>query len=161
MAAVVNVLILVLKSLVALLLLFMAVLTGADVVGRYGFNRPVLGTDEMIAASMALLIFGALPLVTLQHGQISVDIGANMFHGAAKRMQHLVVSLLSAVIMAFMALQLWALAGKTILNSDHSSMLHIPFGPLVYVMAVMSALTAFITLCLAVFPPPPPPARTE
>lgn len=153
MKAVTEFLVLSLKSSMALLLLFMALLTGADVIGRYGFNRPISGTDEMIAASMALLIFGSLPLVTLQNGQITVDIGAGLLRGGAKRVQYVLVNIFGTVVLGFLALQLWRLAGKAMHNSDYSSMLHIPFGPIIYMMATMSALTCWISLCLAVLPP--------
>jgi TRAP-type transport system small permease protein len=143
---------LVLRILLAGLLFLMAVLTGADVIGRYIFNSPISGTDEMIAAAMALLIFGSLPLVVLYNEQITVDITSGLFRGRAKRVQVFVADLIGVIVLGFLAMQLFVLAGKMTRNGDHSTFLYLPFGTLAYVLAAMSALAAVFSLALAFSP---------
>ena len=144
----------ILSGVVAIALLLMALLTATDVIGRYIFNSPVSGTDELIAAGMAVLIFGSLPLVAWRGEQITVDIFTGLFRGAAKRVQTVVVNIVGAVVLGYLALQLYALAGKMVRNADYSSLLHLPYAPLAYVMAALTAIAAAITLVLAFLPPP-------
>jgi TRAP-type C4-dicarboxylate transport system permease small subunit len=145
-------LLLILRTLLASLLFLMAALTGADVIGRYVLNSPISGTDELIAAAMALLIFGGLPLVVLHNEQITVDITSGLFRGHAKRIQVFIVDLIGAVALGFLAVQLLVLAGKMMRNGDHSTFLYLPFGTLAYVLALMSALAAVFSLALAFYP---------
>ena len=75
--------------------------------------------------------------IVLTHGGRTVEIFIGAF---------------GAVVLGFLAFQLFILAAKMMRNSDYSSMLHFPYGPLVYVMAGMSAVAALVTLVLAFCP---------
>ena len=141
-----------LQLIVAVVLFLMMLLTGIDVIGRYVFNRPVGGADELIAAGMALLIACSLPLVTARQEQITVDVMTGLFRGAARRLQVRVVNLIGAVVLLAFGYQLYLLAGKMVRLGDHSSMMHVPHGPLAYTMSIMAVLSALVTLVLALSP---------
>ena len=63
-----------LAGLSALSLLMLLVLTCVDVVGRYVFNKPVLGATEIEDAMMGVMIFGALPMASWNQAHITIDI---------------------------------------------------------------------------------------
>ena len=148
MANVAGWLLLGLKATIAIVLFAIMLLTGIDVVGRYIFSRPVGGADEIIAAGMAILIFGSLPLVALRSEQITIDSAAGMLRGALRQAQVWLVGLTGAVVLAFLAYRLYALAEKMSRSGEHSSALHISHGMLAYLLAVMAATAAVVTLGL-------------
>ena len=137
-----------LEALIALVLFAIMVLTGVDVVGRYVFSRPVAGADELIAAGMALLIFASLPLVTLRSEQITIDSAVGLLSARAKAIQSRLVNLVGAVVLGYLAWRLLGMAEKMTRTGEHSSLLHISYGMLSYVLAAMAALSALVTLSL-------------
>src|SRR5690606_33147352 len=61
-------------ALIAGAVLFLLMLaTFADVVGRYFFNHTLLGTYELTKLSLALVIFSAMPWVTLNSEHVEID----------------------------------------------------------------------------------------
>jgi TRAP-type C4-dicarboxylate transport system permease small subunit len=50
-----------------------ALLTGTDVVGRYFFNRPVQGTNDLIEVLMSILFACGIAVTTALDDHISVD----------------------------------------------------------------------------------------
>lgn len=137
-----------LEALIALVLFAIMVLTGVDVVGRYVFNRPVAGADELIAAGMALLIFASLPIVTLKSEQITIDTAVGLLSGPAKEIQSRLANLVGAVVLGYLAWRLFGMGEKMVRTGEHSSLLHIPYGVLSYVLAAMAAVSALVTLSL-------------
>ncbi|MEL6933339.1 MAG: TRAP transporter small permease subunit [Pseudomonadota bacterium] len=61
-------------ALSALCLLVLMCLTVAEVIGRYGFNAPIFGRQDIAQILLALSIFMAFPVVTLRGEQIDVDL---------------------------------------------------------------------------------------
>jgi TRAP-type transport system small permease protein len=137
-----------LELVIAVVLFAIMVLTGADVIGRYVFSRPIGGTDELIAAGMAILIFGSLPIVALRNEHITIDTVTGLMRGAVKEIQARLVNLVSALALAFLAYRLLAIAEKMSRTGEHSSLLHIPHGALAYVLAAMAGISAVVTLAL-------------
>jgi TRAP-type C4-dicarboxylate transport system permease small subunit len=137
-----------LELVIAVVLFAIMVLTGVDVVGRYVFSRPISGADELIGAGMAILIFGSLPLVALRDEQITIDTVSGLMRGAVKAIQARLVHLASALILGYLAYRLFAIGEKMARTGEHSSLLHIPHGVLAYVLAVMAAISALVTLVL-------------
>jgi TRAP-type C4-dicarboxylate transport system permease small subunit len=138
----------VLKTAIAAVLFAIMVLTGVDVVGRYLFARPVSGADELIAAGMALLIFGSLPIVALRHEHINIDTAVSLLKGWQRDLQRRLVDLIGATVLAYLAWRLLALAQKMSAVGERSSLLHIPHGALAYALAVMAGVSALVTLVL-------------
>ena len=143
---------LLLKAAIAIVLFAIMVLTGFDVIGRYVFSRPVGGADEMIAVGMAIVIFGSLPMVALRSEQITIDTAAGMLKGRARDLQARLVNLVGAVVLGYLAWRLLALALKFSRTSEHSSLLHIPYDVVSYMLATMAAFSALVTLFLVLRP---------
>lgn len=79
--------------------LFMLMLaTFADVVGRYFFNRPLLGTYELTQLALALTIFSAMPWVTLNSGHVEIDFVYTRLSPRWQKVNRVCVDLLVIVI---------------------------------------------------------------
>jgi len=74
----------ILSNLGSVALLAMMAITVIDVVGRYVFNKPVLGAFELTEFLVLILIFSFLAYTQAQKRHISVEIIADML---PKRMQ--------------------------------------------------------------------------
>ena len=139
---------LVLEVAVGAAMFALMAMTGVDVVGRYLFNRPVLGTDEIVAYGMAVIIFGGLPLATLRGEQITADFAAGWLRNVARGLFSRFSSLFAAVTLGFLAWRLLILAGKQLDKGDGSTLLQLPYAPLGYFMALMAAVSALASLWL-------------
>jgi len=131
-------------------------LTGVDVVGRYVFNRPVLGTDEIVAYGMAVIIFGGLPLATLRGEQITADFAAGWLRNVARGLFFRFSNLFAAAALGFLAWRLLILAGKQLDKGDGSTLLQLPYAPLGYFMCLMAAVSAIASVWLAFSRATPP-----
>ncbi|MEM8952502.1 MAG: TRAP transporter small permease subunit, partial [Pseudomonadota bacterium] len=57
-------------------------LTVVEVIGRYLFNAPIFGRQDIAQILLASSIFFAFPIVTLKGDQIAVDLLDRMFSSA-------------------------------------------------------------------------------
>lgn len=84
-------------------LAFMMFLGAADVIGRYVFNRPIMGTLEMsevFLASMTMLGLGGTQLIK---AHISVDLFTRRMSKRAKAVTYFITTLISLIIFAMIA----------------------------------------------------------
>lgn len=97
-------------------LLIMMVLTFVDVVGRYGFNKSIFGTSEMIEVLMVVVIFAGVAFVTVGDQHIKVDIFADWIGRKAPNLHRWSVHIFSLIIYAGLSYEL----GRHALDSFHS-----------------------------------------
>lgn len=107
----------VLAVLAGIALLIMMVLTFVDVIGRYGFNKSIFGTSEIIEALMVVVIFAGVAFVTTSDKHIKVDIFAPWIERYAPNLQRWVVHIFSLIVYAGLTYEL----GHHMLGSFHSS----------------------------------------
>lgn len=123
------------QRVAALFLLTMAVLTGVDVVGRAAFNRPLFGTEEMVALLGVLVVGLSLPYTHSQGSHIGVEIVVSRLPRRIRRRVALVTESLSTVLFAVVAWRM-ALYGWTRQQSGVVSMnLELPEHLVVYALA--------------------------
>jgi TRAP-type C4-dicarboxylate transport system permease small subunit len=122
----------------------MMTLTFVDVVARYVFNRPLRGGFEITELLLLVLIFAGLPLVSHADEHVTMDfidrIAGSRITAIVKRAVHLIV----AAIFFLLTWLVWLRAERVSSYSDATDVLRIAYGPFVYFMAVMIALTAFL-----------------
>jgi TRAP-type transport system small permease protein len=126
------------------ILFAMMCLTFVDVVARYIFNRPIRGAFEVTELMLLVLIFAGLPLVSHADEHVTMDFIDRWLRGRAARRLQRSVHLLVAALMFFMTWQVWIKAGRISGYGDATDVLRILYGPFVYFMAVMIALTGVI-----------------
>ena len=130
----------------AVLMLCLMLLTCADVVGRYFFNKPMTGGFELTEVLLAALIFAGLPLVTLRGDHITVDLFDPVTPDWLFRIQHALASLIGAACTGCLSWRLWLRADALDRAGETTSQLHFKLAWLTYAMAVLMALTAVALL---------------
>jgi len=68
----------------AAVLFLMMIITAVDVVGRYVLNQPLPGGFEMTEMALAVLIYAALPLVSMRREHIVIDTLDSLMSPAVK-----------------------------------------------------------------------------
>ena len=133
-----------LNVFVATILFTLMVLRCVDVVGRYGFNRPVPGASELTGLGLALLIFGALPIITAHSEHVSVGLLEAIIGRHSQRLERTVLLVTSLLALSLMSWRLWVKAGTLAAYGDFTSYLNIPVAPFAYFMSAMSALAVVV-----------------
>ena len=128
------------------LLMLLMLLTAVDVVGRYVFNRPLPGGFEMTELTLLVLIFAGLPLVSHADEHVTMDFIDRLVSPGARVLLERAVHAVSAALFGFTAWLVWLKADRIWEYRDATDVLRIVYGPFVYFMAVMIALTALVHL---------------
>jgi TRAP-type C4-dicarboxylate transport system permease small subunit len=137
---------LLLNLFVALVLFALMLLRCVDVVGRYGFNAPVPGASELTGLGLALLIFGALPIITAHSAHVSVGLLEAIVGRRSRLLERTMLLVTSLLALALMAWRLWTKANTLASYGDYTSYLNVPLAPFAYFMSVMSALAVVVVL---------------
>jgi TRAP-type C4-dicarboxylate transport system permease small subunit len=124
----------------------MMLLTFVDVVGRYVLNRPVRGGFEITELALLVLIFAGLPLVSRADEHVTMDFIDRLLGPRARDLLVRAVHGACAAIMFLLTWLMWLKADRIWAYRDATDVLRIWYGPFVYFMAVMIALTGVIHL---------------
>lgn len=130
----------------SILLLCLMLMTFADVVARYLFNRPIRGAFEVTELLLLVLIFAGLPLVSHADEHVTMDFIDRMLPAPALAALVRLVHALVAAIFFFLAWQVLIKAGRISGYGDTTDVLRIAVGPFVYFMAAMIFLTGLVHL---------------
>lgn len=133
----------------ALALFTTMVLTFFDVGGRKLFSQSIPGSLELTEMLMVLVIFSALPLVSLRGEHVVFNSLDGMLGPLARRVQRALVNVLCAAALLGMAWLMWGAAGDMARAGETSAQLRIPRYPFIYAMALLCALTGVAHLALA------------
>jgi TRAP-type C4-dicarboxylate transport system permease small subunit len=128
------------------ILLAMMLLTFVDVVARYLFNRPVRGAFEVTELLLLVLIFAGLPLVSFAGEHALMDFVDRLLGRRAQRLVEAAVDVVAAALMFGLVWLLWLKADRIWAYRDATDVLRIPYGPFVYLMALMVGLTGLVHL---------------
>jgi len=135
----------VLLGVAASVILFgMMALTFVDVVARYVFSRPIRGAFEVTELMLLVLIFAGLPLVSFADEHALMDFIDRLLGPRARRGLQAAVQALCAASMLGLAWLMWLKAGRISAYRDATDVLRILYGPFVYFMTAMIALTGVI-----------------
>ena len=116
------------------------VLTFCDVIGRYFFNAPIVGTVEVTELLMGMMVYLGVGLTTQSRGHIRVDIVINLFPPRLRALLDVITSSLSILLVVLMCLHIWLKAGIIIDKNDLTQVWEWPVWPAAYIMAVASLL---------------------
>jgi len=128
-------------------------ITSADVVGRYGFNTPIIGANELLELSMA--VFGGFAIVhtTTRRGHISVDLFFVMFPRRLQTAIYVFGCLLGSLVWGVVAYRVLVLGKQSVMNRMSSTILNIPIGYFEFILAFALVLFSLILLIQAFFLP--------
>ncbi|OXY82959.1 TRAP transporter small permease [Oceanimonas doudoroffii] len=125
-----------------LMLLLMMLLTAVDVVGRYLFNRPLIGGAELIEIMLAASIFLILPTITWHNEHVAVDLLDPRFPRWLRALRDRLCHLFMAVGCGYMAMTVWKLAERAARYNSVSEYLSIPSAWAMFLIGVCLWLTA-------------------
>jgi TRAP-type C4-dicarboxylate transport system permease small subunit len=128
------------------LLLCLMLVTFADVVARYLFNRPIRGAFELTELTLLVLIFAGLPLVSHADEHVTMDFIDRMLPARAVPVLIRAVHAVVAAVFFFLTWQVLIKAARISGYGDTTDVLRIPVGPFVYFMAAMIGLSGLVHL---------------
>lgn len=128
-------------------------LTFFDVGGRKLLDHSIPGSLEMTELLMVVVIFGALPLVSLRGEHVLFDSLDAYLPDWVKRAQGVVVHALCAVAMLSLAYLMWNTGGQFMETGETTAQLKLLKAPFIYGMSVLCGVTGLIHLGLMIKPP--------
>lgn len=129
-----------LRASVAATMLGIMGITVVNVLMRYVFVRPISGSDEVVQFLLALLIFSAFPLVTVERRHFSVSLLARSASGALKYWSQALELAVSTLGCGIVTVQLFE-QGRLMASGQMTTMvLQLPLAPLDYAMSALSVL---------------------
>lgn len=126
----------------AALLVSLMLITVADVLGRYAFNRPLAGAAEWAELAMGLMIYGGLFQAATRSEHIRIDLLDHLWRPAVMRYVTSLCRIAAALLLLFMAWRLWVKGRELAEFGDVSSYLGVPLGPMAFAMAAAAVLAA-------------------
>ena len=127
-------------------------LTLADVLGRKLLSQSVPGSLELTEILMVVVIFAAMPLVSLHGEHVVFDSFDAHLPRGLRRVQQAVVDMLVFAALLGLAWLMWDKAVAMASYGDTTAQLKLPLGPFVKLMSLLCAVTALIHLLLVINP---------
>lgn len=138
--------------LTAAALFVMMWLTLLDVASRKFGSQSIPGAVEITEILMVAVIFAALPLVSLRHEHVKLDVIYQLLSGRRKRMQQMLVHLVSASVYLLLAYLMTQRGLRFAEYGDTTSYLKLPVAPVAFSMAACLAITAAVHVLLIFLP---------
>lgn len=131
----------VLAPLSALTLLVMMGLMVADVIGRYLFNQPIRGAYEITEFLMCVMVFGALPLVSLWRRHVEASLVADLLPRVAPAL-HWLAGVASVLLFGYLSMLMWRYGDQLARQNAQSLFGGIPRAPFAYYAAILCMIAA-------------------
>ncbi len=136
----------------ALALFAIMALTFFDVGARKLLDNSIPGSLELTELLMVVVIFAALPLVSLRGEHVLFDSLDSYFSPAVLKLQKAVIHLLIAAALLALGWLMWKTGGQFSSNGETTAQLKFPKAPFIYGMAVLCAVSGLVHLALIVRP---------
>jgi TRAP-type C4-dicarboxylate transport system permease small subunit len=121
----------------------MMLLTAADVLLRAG-GHPIMGTYELVALSLALVIGFSLPSVTLARQQIFMEFFVALLSKKTQAIINTATRILCIVIFLFIGYTLFRVGYDFQTSGEVSPTIELPFFPVAYGVGVCCFLECFV-----------------
>jgi len=127
-------------------LVIMVVITVADVVGRKLFNMPVKGAYELGEMLLVIVVFLNMPDTEMQDDNVSIELLYTRF---GKKVRKIVLSLMYVlffIVSVVMTWQLIVFALGEMAGGFTTTILSIPYAPVVFLASLGCALLSLVVL---------------
>lgn len=124
-------------------LTLMMLLTVTDVLLR-AFGHPIIGTYEIVGLSMALVIGLTIPKVSLDRGNIQVEVLLDRLPKGRRAVLNTCTRLLAILLFLLVGYNLITVGNEIHMSGEVSPTLRIPAYPLAYAVAI----ACFIECCV-------------
>ena len=124
-------------------LTLMMLLTVADVFLR-GFSRPIIGTYEIVALSLGLVIGFGIPQVSLDRGHVYMEMLVNVLSKRNRAIVNTITRLLCIFIFILIAYNLFSIGNEFKASGEVSPTIKIPFFPMAYGIGICCFVECFV-----------------
>jgi TRAP-type C4-dicarboxylate transport system permease small subunit len=124
---------------------FMMLLTVADVLLRAG-GHPIIGTFEIVALSLALVIGFGIPQVSLDRGHVYMDFLLDKLSKRGKNVMNTFTRVLCLILFAFIGFNLFNVGARFHASGEVTATIKIPFYPVAYGVAVCCLLECCVLI---------------
>ncbi|HPY41926.1 MAG TPA: TRAP transporter small permease [Thiolinea sp.] len=132
-------------------LMLMMVITCIDVIGRYIFNKPLVGSVEMIEVLLGIMIFTALPVISWRNEQVVVDILDPFVPAFPNLIRNLLFNVVTAIALVIVGKHIWALGARANSHGELTEYLHLPVGTLICFFGLMCWFTAVTLVSFGIY----------
>lgn len=132
-------------------LMLMMVITCIDVIGRYLFNKPLVGGVELIEVLLGVMIFMALPVISWRNEQVVVDILDPFIPPHVHFIRTILFNILTAIALVVIGQRIWDLGARASSHGEVTEYLHLPIGAIVSSFGVMCWFTALVLVTLGIY----------
>lgn len=123
-------------------------LTFFDVGGRKLISQSIPGSFELTELLMVVVIFGAIPLVSLRGEHVVFDSLDSFLPAVIRRAQNIIVHFLIGAALMALGYLMFKTGQQFAINGDNTAQLKIDKAPFIYGMGVLSAITGLVHLGL-------------
>jgi TRAP-type C4-dicarboxylate transport system permease small subunit len=120
-------------------------LTVADVLLR-AVRHPIIGTYEIVALSLALVIGFGIPQVSLDRGHVYMDLLLEKLSKRGKKVTNTSTRVLCLILFAFLGYNLFNVGARFHASGEVSATIKIPFYPVAYGVAVCCLLQCCVLI---------------
>lgn len=135
-----------LNSIASIALTFMMFLTVADVFLRAS-GHPIIGTYEIVALLLALVIGFGIPQVSLDRGHVYMEFLLEKLSKRGRKVMHTFTRVLCLVLFACIGYNLLSVGAAYKVSGEVTATIKLPFYPVVYGIAVC----CFLECCVFIF----------
>jgi TRAP-type C4-dicarboxylate transport system permease small subunit len=139
-------------TLAGLALLAIMLLTFLDVSGRKILSQSITGSLELTELLMVVVIFGALPLVSLKGEHVVFDSLDAMLPKGFQRVQRALADIVCAALLLGLAYLMWKTGADFAVTGETTAQLKITKAPFIQGMGWLCGLTALVHLVKAFWP---------
>lgn len=125
-------------------LIFMVMLTVADVFLRYVLNRPILGSYELTEFMMAVLVFSTIGYTMVVKGHVVVDLVFTKLPQRSKDILECITSFIAFILFAVVAWRNAVQASTAWGRNDVTAELFIPISPFILFVAIGIAVLSLV-----------------
>ena len=125
------------------------VLTFFDVSGRKFLSQSITGSLELTELLMVVVIFGALPLVSLKGEHVVFDSLDGFLPKWFRKIQQVMIHIVSAALLIGLAYLMWQTGGEFAATGETTAQLKITKAPFIQGMGLLCGLTGLVHLAKA------------
>ncbi|HQZ04484.1 MAG TPA: TRAP transporter small permease [Burkholderiaceae bacterium] len=133
-------------TLAATALFCIMTLTFFDVGGRKLMSTSLTGSLELTELLMVIVIFAALPLVSIRREHVVFDSLDHILPAGLRKLQSMLVNLVCGALLMALAWLMWRTAGEFAQTGETTAQLKLLKAPFIYGMSVLCGLTGLVHL---------------
>jgi len=130
--------------LAGIVLLLLALLTTADVVGRYFFNAPIIGVFDLTHFSVLIMVFLGLGYCGFRGGHVAIELLYDRLNRRTARILDRLINLIGCILFVVIAWQSVVQSIDVKEYGEASQLLLIPYYPFYWLLALGALLFAWV-----------------